>query len=127
MVIEVIEALARLVLYWVALNLIVLFSGLLVLQWATIARLEYELWVERNSDEFDARKPRLIVPPNKDDAISYETIENGMQMVDFHNERKFERYYTKASYDSLNPKQNPITRKPIRESDVMYYIADVSA
>ena len=67
----------------------------------------------------------MSVPRDTDDAISYETIENGTLMVDFHNERRFGRYYTKASYDALSPKRNLVTRKPILKSEVVYYLADV--
>lgn len=67
----------------------------------------------------------MSVPPNTEDAISYETIERGMLMVDFHGEREFGRYYTKKTYDALSPKRNLMTRRPILKSDVVYYMADV--
>jgi hypothetical protein len=67
----------------------------------------------------------MSVPPNTEDAISYETIERGMLMVDFHGEREFGRYYTKKTYDALSPKRNLMTRRPILKSEVVYYMADV--
>lgn len=68
---------------------------------------------------------RLSVPPNQEDAIYREPIVDGTPMVDFHEERSYGRYYTKASYDSLILKRNPATRRVIYRSDLILYIAEV--
>jgi hypothetical protein len=68
----------------------------------------------------------MSVPLNTEDAIYGVFIENGCVMADFHGEREFGGYYTKASYDAMQPKRNPMTRQPILRSEVVFYIADVS-
>lgn len=69
--------------------------------------------------------PSIFIPLNQEDTIYGEPILNGMLMADFHEERIFGRYYTKSSYEALHPKRNPITRRRISRSDVIFYIADV--
>lgn len=71
---------------------------------------------------------KMPVPPKTEDVIYGLFIENGCVMADFHGEREFGRYYTKASYKTLlQPKRNPVTRQPILPSEVVFYIAEVSS
>uniref|UniRef100_A0A6C0F6I3 Uncharacterized protein n=1 Tax=viral metagenome TaxID=1070528 RepID=A0A6C0F6I3_9ZZZZ len=71
--------------------------------------------------------PQRDIPANTDDTIHMMPITDGMDMVDFHGEFGFGRYYPVVVYNSLNPKLNPITRQPILPGDVAFYTARVPA
>ena len=69
--------------------------------------------------------PQRNIPANTDDPVNYATITNGMDMVDFHGEFGFGRYYPLDVYNLLNPRLNPVTRQPILPGDVTFYTARV--
>jgi len=55
------------------------------------------------------------IPKGTDNSISYNTIENGDDMVNFDNEFEHERYYKRSTFNSFpTPKKNPSTRKLIK-------------
>ena len=56
---------------------------------------------------------KLITTNDPLNTYSMEPITNGMNMIDFHNEFKHGRFYTKESFKSIIPKVNPITKEPI--------------
>lgn len=56
---------------------------------------------------------KLINTNAPQNTYSMEPITNGMNMIDFHNEFKHGRFYTKESFNSIIPKVNPITKEPI--------------
>lgn len=74
-------------------------------------------------------KPKVIVsesrnlPKNATNAITMEPIENGNTMVNFHDEYKHGRFYTKNTYDKFRKKENPVTREPIL--DTVFYKAKI--
>jgi hypothetical protein len=51
-------------------------------------------------------------------------VVEGTIMADFHGEYGYGRYYTRDTYMGLvNPKLNPMTRRPILPADVTFYTA----
>lgn len=72
----------------------------------------------------------LFVPAGSQNFVTYETIENGDKMVNFHGERKFNHYYTKNTFDQIvrnynGLKKNPSTRAVIQENNLKTYTASV--
>lgn len=73
------------------------------------------------------------VPPDTDNAISYNTIQDGNIMANFHNEASFGRYYKKDSALGLlrpvqgRAPQNPFTKRPLKKSNITYYKASVKS
>lgn len=72
------------------------------------------------------------VPANATNVVSLQNIENGTNMVNFHDEFDHGRYYTKNTFDRLNikahgKKENPSTRQPIKPTNVKKYKALVKA
>ena len=66
------------------------------------------------------------LPTNATNAITFEPIEEGTNMVNFHGESESGRYYTRETYNSLTePKRNPYTRSIIKPSNVISYKARV--
>ena len=66
------------------------------------------------------------IPKDTVDTVYQMEITEGMQMVDFHGEYGYGRYYPLEVYVALkDPKLNPITRQPIDESDVIQYTAHI--
>ncbi len=63
------------------------------------------------------------LPVNAINAITFEPIQEGENMVNFHDEFEHGRFYTKSTYNSLHPKKNPYTKKNIRPDNVRYYKA----
>jgi hypothetical protein len=70
------------------------------------------------------------VPANAENAILFESIAPGTEMVDFHGESGHGRYYTLDSFRQLPMKmfpgvgrfkENPQTRQPIRPANVTRY------
>ena len=54
------------------------------------------------------------IPATATNAVTFEAIENGTRMVDFHSEFEHGRFYTQQTFDRLpEPKLNPYTRRPI--------------
>jgi hypothetical protein len=71
---------------------------------------------------------RRNIPPDTDDLVNQMPITEGMDMVDFHGEYGFGRYYPLEVYNALAvPKENPMTRQTILPADVQYYTAHISA
>ena len=71
--------------------------------------------------------PQRNIPPNTNDVVYSMEITEGMDMVDFHGEYGFGRYYPLEVYNDLHlPKKNPITRQPILPPDVEYYTAHIA-
>jgi hypothetical protein len=65
---------------------------------------------------------------DKENAITYEPIENGNEMVNFHGEKALGRYYKKSSFNSFaknadGVKKNPFTRALIAPGNVKKYTA----
>jgi hypothetical protein len=67
--------------------------------------------------------PVINIPSGQEDLISFDPIEEGTLMVDFHGEREFGRFYTKESYESMDPKLSPSSRREILPEEVTKYIA----
>jgi hypothetical protein len=74
------------------------------------------------------------IPANATNAITYNSIQNGNEMVTFHgnlNRNEGRRYYKRTTYNSLNVnprsglKQNPFTRQNIRPENTVRYTARV--
>lgn len=66
-----------------------------------------------------------VIPKDSTNAVTFHPISNGTIMVDFDNEFRHGRYYTRETYDRLpSPKINPFTRKEIHR--VSYYKAKLS-
>ncbi len=63
------------------------------------------------------------LPRNAKNAITMDPIEEGQTMVNFHGEFDQGRYYTKNTYNSINPKRNPYTRQNILPKNVIHYRA----
>jgi hypothetical protein len=71
--------------------------------------------------------PQRNIPPNTNDLVNQYPITEGMDMVDFHDEYGFGRYYPVDVYDALHlPKLNPMTRRPILPGDLQYYTAHIA-
>jgi hypothetical protein len=72
--------------------------------------------------------PQRNIPPDTDDVVYAMPITEGMDMVDFHGEYGYGRYYPLEVYNALAvPKENPMTRQTILPADVQYYTAHISA
>ena len=74
--------------------------------------------------------PGRNIPKGTLNAVMMDEIVNGNEMVNFHDESKFKRYYRKKTYNSLSgaegQKKNPFTPdRIIHESDVVRYRANV--
>ena len=66
------------------------------------------------------------IPKDTVDTVYQMEITEGMQMVDFHGEYGYGRYYPLEVYAALkDPKLNPMTRQPIDENDVIQYTAHI--
>jgi TATA-box binding protein (TBP) (component of TFIID and TFIIIB) len=66
------------------------------------------------------------IPAGTENAISFEAIQNGNVIVDFHGERNLGRYYKADTYNSITePKKNPFTREPIRAENTVRYKAKI--
>jgi hypothetical protein len=71
--------------------------------------------------------PQRNIPPDTDDVVYAMPITEGMDMVDFHGEYGYGRYYPLEVYNALAvPKENPITRQTILPADVQYYTAHIA-
>jgi hypothetical protein len=70
--------------------------------------------------------PQRNIPPNTNDVVYAMEITEGMDMVDFHGEYGFGRYYPLEVYTELYPKLNPITRRQILPTEVQYYTAHIA-
>lgn len=68
------------------------------------------------------------VVPTTETAIMT-NIRQGQNMVNFHNEYKYGRHYTRNNYNKFvkvdNKKINPYTRRPIEPSNIQYYRANL--
>ena len=71
------------------------------------------------------REGRRHIPKGSVDVLTKVRIREGEDMADFHFEGADGRYYTRRTYKSLKPKQNPHNRKPIKI--VTYYTATFGA
>ena len=66
--------------------------------------------------------PYRTIPKNATNAISFEDITEGQEMVNFHDEAAHGRYYTRESYNALKSR-NPFTREVINPRNVKTYKA----
>ncbi len=66
--------------------------------------------------------PYRTIPNNATNAISFEEIAEGQEMVNFHDEAARGRYYTRDSYNRLRGR-NPFTRKNIDPRNAESYRA----
>jgi hypothetical protein len=76
--------------------------------------------------------PRVVDPSGRNitSNVLLDDITTGKNMVNFHNEYKYGRYYTKNSFNGLlksssGKKQNPSTRAIINPGNVVKYKANV--
>lgn len=69
--------------------------------------------------------PLMNVPEGAVNEVMMDEIVNGNNMINFHNERKYNRYYKKSSYNKLTKKLNPQTRRPIRPENIKVYKAKI--
>jgi hypothetical protein len=73
-------------------------------------------------------KVNYRVVPTTESAIMT-NIHQNQNMVNFHNEYKYGRYYTRNNYNKFikvnNKKLNPFTRRPIEASNIQYYKANL--
>ncbi len=61
---------------------------------------------------------------NPENSVQYIPIQEGNELVDFHGESGFGRYYKRNTYNALPPpKRNPATRRPIAPGNVTYHTA----
>lgn len=69
----------------------------------------------------------LEIPIGAQNAITLEDIQNGNNLVNFHDEKKFRRYYKTETFESLmsTSGQNPATRQPIKRSNITHYKAKI--
>lgn len=69
--------------------------------------------------------PEMNIPPCPTNTITGEEIKHGDIMVNFHGERDLEtpRYYKMTTFNKLNPRINPYSRKPIELTNVKVYKA----
>ncbi len=71
------------------------------------------------------------IPKNSTNAVTLNDITNGNMMVDFHNRYSYGNYFKKNTYNSLpsnnesESKLNPITRQPIKYSNLQGYKARI--
>ena len=71
--------------------------------------------------------PQRNIPPGSQDVVYAMPITEGMNMVDFHGEYGYGRYYPVELYNALRlPKLNPMTRRPILPAEVQYYTAHIA-
>ena len=71
--------------------------------------------------------PQRNIPPDTDDLVNQMPITEGMDMVDFHGEYGYGRYYPLEVYNDLHvPKLNPITRRQILPGDLQFYTAHIA-
>jgi hypothetical protein len=70
--------------------------------------------------------PQRNIPPNTNDIVYDMEITEGMDMVDFHGEYGYGRYYPLEVYNAIYPKKNPMTRQLILPTDVQYYTAHIA-
>jgi E3 ubiquitin-protein ligase SspH2 len=77
---------------------------------------------------FSAPQPsplsKVKIPKGQTDAILFEEIADGTRMVDFQGEMQHNRYYTEKTFKKLNG-QNPYTRQPIKQEDIILYTAEL--
>ncbi len=82
----------------------------------------------RNGNNYGAALRGLYmneIPKNAENAIMGNKIEEGNRMVNFHNERNFGRFYKESTLNALPQKKNPFTKKNIRNSNIVRYVAHV--
>lgn len=67
------------------------------------------------------------IPAGTDDVVNQMPITEGMKMVDFHGEYDYGRYYPLEVYIEImkKSKENPMTRQPINEDEVVEYTAHI--
>ena len=67
------------------------------------------------------------IPAGSEDVVNQMEIEEGTKMVDFHGEYDHGRYYPLEVYIEImkKSKQNPMTRQPIKEDEVVQYTAHI--
>jgi hypothetical protein len=74
--------------------------------------------------------PSIALPANSENVITYDPIQSGNVMVNFHGERNLGRYYKRSTYNgfAIDPhagvKLNPFTRAPIRPANISVYRAE---
>jgi hypothetical protein len=74
--------------------------------------------------------PSIALPANSENVITYDPIQSGNVMVNFHGERNLGRYYKRSTYNGFGidrqagVKLNPFTRAPIRPANITVYRAE---
>jgi len=79
----------------------------------------------REGPQYIREEEPRILPRGATNIVSYEDIEDGMQMANFDNESQFGRYYTEQSFRTLPRMENPFTRRPINPESVRLYTARI--
>jgi hypothetical protein len=87
-----------------------------------------EFVIVESWDDISVTPPYKNIPTNAQNAISYNAIQDGNNMVNFHEESTRGRYYKRDSYNQLmaSSATNPYTRQPIRSGNAEYYRARVA-
>ncbi len=73
------------------------------------------------------------IPANASNAVSYTNIVNGANMVNFHGEFGHGRFYTKNTFNQIQPhvysgkKKNPFTQQNIEPGNIIRYTAKKAA
>ncbi len=72
--------------------------------------------------------PNYILPASASNAIVFNKIQEGNNMIDFHDEYKYGRYYKQSTYnDYIKPtRENPFTRKSLSSKNIQRYKAKFS-
>lgn len=63
------------------------------------------------------------IPRGSENAIAYIPIEDGNEIVDFHDEATHGRYYKQNTFNTFRDRLNPHTRQQIRSTNVRYHTA----
>ena len=80
--------------------------------------MEHAILEPSERGEFIRSTETRDIPNGSTDAISYEDIKEGDEMIDFDGEYGYGRYYTKNTFKSLG--KNPYTRQPFRTPAAPY-------
>jgi hypothetical protein len=71
-------------------------------------------------------KPRVRnIPSGSTNVISYDEIEDGDKMVNFHGEYDYGRYYKRSTFNAMPRKINPMTTEPVRKRNIVDYTAHI--
>jgi ankyrin repeat protein len=97
----------------------------LIVDYMTQFALSHNLFDESIS-RLIPKLPILYVEEGSENAITYNSIMEGDELVDFHDESKLKRFYKSSTYDSLGRKNvNPFTMAALHPHNLKYYQAHI--